>query len=379
MKKCFVILIGFFPDPRMYKRIELEKDLGDLHLICWDKGNNMLQAPEAKGYTTHIIRLKSSRDLVRRLIPYMRFFRKAIKLLHEIQPDVIHVQGLDMLKIAHTYQKNSKRKVSIIYEVADLHRLLVDKQRNPISKSIQFFLCREDRRLEISYDRLLLTSMRFYEAYFNRFVPKEKIIYMPNIPDLSAFNNYKKKEGHLNFTVGFIGFVRYKQQIRNLIEAADRCGMNLLIAGFESEPVEIEPLCRNNPKIQWVGNFDFNCQIAELYGKCDVMYSVYDADMYNVRVALPNKLYEAVYCEMPLIVAKKTYLAQVVQDWGVGLAVDHKDVDELVDVLNMLRQNEEMRMQIADNCKKHKAEIDLEIYNTNLKNHIFQALGEPVG
>ena len=214
--------------------------------------------------------------------------------------------------------------------------------------------------------------MRYYEVYFKDFVSKEKILYMPNVPDLSAFSTYHHKSKEEPFVVGYLGSVRYKQQMIHLIDAAEKTGIHLLIAGYEDQPKIIEPLCKGKPNIKWIGRFDFNTQAAELYGECDVMYSVYNADMHNVRVALPNKLYEAVYCEMPLIVAKNTYLAQVVEDWGVGIAVDHNSVDELVEAINELRQNVDLREQIAENCRKHRDEIDLEKNNAGLKKRILQ-------
>ena len=374
MKKVIVILIGFLPNPRIYKRIELEKTLGELHLICWDKGNSMLSRPEGNEYSVHIVDLPAGGDPIRRKVPYMRFAQEANRLLNEIQPDLIHVQGLDMLKIAGKYKKQSGRDVRIIYEVADLHRLLIDKQKNPLKKAIQWYLQREDRRLEKNYQLLLLTSMKFYELYFDKFVSKDKMLYMPNVPDLSAFSAYQKKNDHSAFTVGYIGSIRYKQQMCNLLEAAKECGIKLLIAGFECEPIEIEPLCRDNPDIEWVGRFDFDKQAAPLYGKCDAMYSVYDADMQNVRVALPNKLYEAVYCEIPLIVAKNTYLAQLVDEWGVGLAVDHKNKDELVEALRRLQSDQAFGRCIEQNCRRRKNEVDLNLYNQQLEKKVRELL-----
>lgn len=374
MKKI-VILIGFLPEPRMLNRIELEKQLGELHVICWNKKKNMLEMPSENGFTMHVISKEAGADPVKRMVPYALFAREASRLLREIQPSMIHVQGLDMLKIACSYQKRSRQKVHIIYEVADLHRLLVDKQMNPVKQILQRYLRREDRCLEGRYDLLILTSMKFYDAYFQEFVSQEKILYMPNIPNLKAFRNYHKKEGNQDFTVGYIGSVRYKQQMRNLIEAAKRCGIHLLIAGFESEPVEIEPLCKDDPNIEWIGRFDFNARAAELYGKCDVMYSVYDADMHNVRVALPNKLYESTYCEMPLIVARNTYLAEMVEDWGVGAAVDYRSVENLAAVLCDLRDHSAKCAQIAENCRKHREELDLRIYNEQLKECMLTILG----
>ena len=375
MAHTIAILIGFLPNPRIYKRIELEKKIANVHIICWNRGDSMLQAPTEDGYKAHVIKVNAGGNPLKRLVPYSKFSKSANALLKQIQPDLIHVQGLDMLKIACAYKKRSLKPVKIIYEVADLHRLLVDHQKSLVAQAAQKYLRHSDRKLVKQYDLLVLTSMKYYDVYFKNFVPKEKMLYMPNVPDLSAFTSYQKKtEG--DFTVGYLGAVRYKQQMINLIKAVEHTGDHLLIAGYEDQPHIIEPMCQDKPNIEWVGRFDFNAHAAELYGKCDVMYSVYDADMHNVRVALPNKLYEAVYCEMPLIVAKNTYLAQVVEEWGVGVAVDHKSVDELVKALNELKQNQALREQIAENCRKHKDEIDLQKYNAQLKSEILHLLGE---
>jgi hypothetical protein len=128
-----------------------------------------------------------------------------------------------------------------------------------------------------------------------------------------------------------------------------------------------------------VGRFDFATQAAALYGKCDAMYSVYDADMHNVRVALPNKLYESVYCEMPLIVAKDTYLAEVVDQWGVGFAVDHRQPQELIALLEQLRDQRIPLEPIVENCRKRKMDIDLAVYNQKLKAWLNKLLTLSVG
>lgn len=177
---------------------------------------------------------------------------------------------------------------------------------------------------------------------------------IPNIPNLSAFYRYKKKERDKKLVVGYIGSVRYKQQMKNLIFAAAACVVDLMIAGFESEPVEIEPLCKDRSNIKWVGRFDFNSQVAALYGECDVMYSVYDADMENVRIAIPNKLYESIYCDMPIIVAKNTYLAEVVHEWKVGVAVDHRKPDELIEVLKKMRDDTDYYNAFVQACQKRQ-------------------------
>lgn len=374
MRPVIAILIGFLPNPRIYKRIALEMELADVHLICWDRGNDMLAEPDGCGYVSHVFHVNAGADPVRRYIPYRKFFALSMGALKKIQPDIIHVQGLDMLKIAQCYKKFSNKKVSTVYEVADLHRLLMDKQKGIIRKLAQCYLRKEERRLSHAYDLLVLTSEKYYDVYFEKFVSKEKTLYMPNVPDLSAFDTYKKKTAKEPLTVGYIGAIRYKKQILNLIEAAKEANVCLLIAGYENAPTVIESLCKEASNITWIGRFDFNSQAAALYGACDVIYSVYDADMHNVRVALPNKLYEAVYCELPIIVAKNTYLAELVEQWSVGFTVDHREPYELTELFKRLQDGTVPLDEIQENCRCCKSKVELAPYNEALMERIMLLL-----
>lgn len=373
-KSKSVILIGFMPNPRMKKRIELEKDTFSLYLICWDKGKNMLAYPMIDGIHVHKIEIEAVNDPLKRLIPYFKFSKKAYDLLVDIKPSLIHVQGLDMLKIAVSYKLKVNKNVKIIYEVADVHRLIAGKQKNIIKKLVQKYLISEDRRCSKYIDLLIVTSPKHIESYFGKFINCDKILCIPNIPDLSMFTGYKKKVHESPLVVGYIGSIRYKDQIRNLIEAVDKCSMKIMFAGYEEEPRIIEPMCLGRENIEWNGRFDFNTQIAELYSKCDLMYSVYNADIENVRLAIPNKLYESVYCRIPIIVAKNTYLAEKVNEWGVGVAVNHKDIQELIDVLDSFKDNS-LFEEYEANCEKHMDEIDLEKYNLLLSTKIMSMIG----
>ena len=373
MKQRIVILIGFLPNPRMRKRIELEKQLAELHLICWNKGKNMLNWSEQEEVVSHIIDLKASVNPSERILQFPGFARRATRLLRQLRPAVIHVQAFDMLHVAYWYKKRYDPSVELIYEIADLSPLIMEKQTGILRKLIRHFARAADKLYCKQVKLLIVTSQKFVDTYFGEFVPKDRIFYFPNVPDLSCFEKYRSKDHEKDFTVGFIGAIRYGDQIRNLIEATKVCDMNLLMAGYENEPKEFEPLCKADPKCEWVGKFDFNRQVAGLYGKCDVMYAVYDADIKNVQVALPNKLYEAVVCEIPLIVAKNTYLEEIVEQWGVGIAVDHKSVAELVDALNMLRSDRAQYLKIQEACRTHQHEVDLRMYN-----HVLHSIIEDI-
>ena len=365
MVKKTVFLLGFLPNPRMYKRIALAQKHSDVHLICWDRGKEMQVDPREKGIACDVIRIDAGNDPIKRIIPYRRFSKSALKIIKTIRPDIIHVQGIDMLKIACRYKKTVNRDTKIIYEIADLHRLLVDRQSSVSGTLAQKYLRYTDRKCSKEADLLIVTSQKYYDSYFHTFIPKEKAFYFPNVPDLSAFESYKKKTDREPFTVGYFGVIRYKNELKLLLQAVKASNTHLIIAGYEENDHEIEMLCKGDPNVIWVGRYDFKKSAAELYGKCDCVYAVYDAEMANCRAALPNKLYEAVYCELPIIVAAQTHVGEIVTDWGVGIPVAHDSQKEVSDALQSLKDPATYQ-KLVNNCRSHKREIDLDLYNAKL-------------
>lgn len=370
MKKI-AFLVGMLPNPRNQKRLALECSIADVDLICWDRGQNMVGLSVPEGVRTHRLCVETAPDMagkpLRRLAPFLKFSIQASKLLSEIAPDVIHAENMDMLLIALLAKRRSKKQVRILYEIPDLHSLIVDGQKSLLKKIIRVCLRGIDKILCKQVDLLILTSPRFYDAYYCHLIPREKMLYMPNVPEKQVFEDYHRKEEGTPFTIGFIGQVFYKQQALNLVEAAKRTGVHLLIAGYETDELgDVETACRSYQNAEWFGRYDFRRHAAELYGKCDVIHLVYDADMSNVRNLLPNKLYEAVLCELPVIVAKDTYLAQVVKEWGVGLAVDHHSVEELEDAIKLLHEDYALYISLVENCRAHKSETNLAPYHEEL-------------
>lgn len=370
-----LFLLGYLPEPRMYNRIKAAQEYSNVSLICWDRGLNMYPKPQIDKVHVRIITIPAVNNPLKRIIPYIRFKRIASKLVDKAAPDIIHVRNLDMLEIACDYKKKHKQ-VTIIYEVADIHRLLIDKQEGVFKKAAQKYLLFEDKRCGKKSDILIVSSEKYYDSYFHTFIPREKAIFIPNVPDLTVFDNYHKRETKDPLVVGFIGAIRYKRQIDNLIVAAKACGLKIMIAGYENGENEIEEKWSKDPDVEWVGRFDFDKQVADLYGRCNIMHSVYDADIENCRVALPNKLYEAVYCEMPLIVAKNTFLSQIVDDWGVGVSVDHNDVEELKTVFMKFKEDPTYFKQFEAGYKAHKKDIDIRQYNIDLRKLVEKTVHE---
>jgi glycosyltransferase involved in cell wall biosynthesis len=90
--------------------------------------------------------------------------------------------------------------------------------------------------------------------------------------------------------------------------------------GFWRE--QISEVCAAADNLNFHGIYRNPEDLESVYTGVDLVVALYDASDPNVRLALPNKLYEAAYFARPLIVTAGTALAQRVAEWGVGYAID---------------------------------------------------------
>ena len=51
-------------------------------------------------------------------------------------------------------------------------------------------------------------------------------------------------------------------------------------------------------------------------------------------------------------------MEELVKEWGVGVSVSHKDVNELVEALKMLMEDQVLYGQIVAGCQRQKNGID---------------------
>ena len=240
--------------------------------------------------------------------------------------------------------------------MADLRENYIVRPKKLANRIITDALLRKEKKAFKNVDYLVVTSPKFYDMHYKDLISKERMLFIPNAPDAEIFKNYKKKEGG-TFTVGFIGGIRYLKQMKMLVDVANEVGFDVLFAGAggtSSEYDEIRKYCEGRKNITFTGRYNYDTEIAGLYGKVDCVFSVYDADNLNVRIALPNKLYESIICELPIIVAKGTYVSELVEQYGVGVAVSHVDKNDFEQVMRRMKDDLDYRLMFAKKCKEYK-------------------------
>ena len=366
-----VFLISHLPDPRYKKRFDTLSEQYKIAVIYWKKRVDNVKFSDIFIDNYEIAIKANQYSPFKRIPQWLEYGKKAISKMKQLHPKCIYVGNFDMLAIAEVYQKIVDPKVQIIYEIADLHRYLVNDSKKINNLILKRTLVAIEKCLLKKIDLLVLTSMKFYEVYYSKWVDSDIVVLLPNMPNKDDFKDYKKVP-HDNFTVGYVGTIRYKEQLKMLISAAKKADVNVYFAGASNEDDnEIEELCKKNSDYcSFRGPYNYSKDIVDIYEKCNVIYSVYDASIPNVRVALPNKLYEALICELPIIVAKETYLSELVEEWGSGVSVTYNNIKELADILLKLKKDKIYYSEIVKNCRKSKSQANLSMYTEKFRARI---------
>ena len=76
------------------------------------------------------------------------------------------------------------------------------------------------------------------------------------------------------------------------------------------------------PNVVFLGKYNYKEKICSIYEQIDCVYSLYDTSIKNVKVALPNKLYEGAFCNLPFIASKGTYVGELIEKYNFGIAVE---------------------------------------------------------
>lgn len=142
---------------------------------------------------------------------------------------------------------------------------------------------------------------------------------------------------HLRY--GFVGGIRYDTIFKfaeTMLKNFPQHEMHFYgMYPNEKSRVQFEPL-KQFKNCYFHGAFRSPDDLPEIYSKIDVLLSAYDVTGVNPRYAEPNKLYEALYFEKPIIVSSHSFLAEKVKRLGVGYDVDALDEKAIVELVTRI-------------------------------------------
>lgn len=134
--------------------------------------------------------------------------------------------------------------------------------------------------------------------------------------------------------IGYIGYVNYYQintRLIDILHGNPRYALQYSGKIASSCPLQ-DYVGVDEADVIFTGPYS-NVDKAGLYKQIDMINAVYGSESLLVTTALPNKLYDAILYRKPIIAAKGTFLAEIVEAEGIGLAVDI-DKDDIISKLD---------------------------------------------
>lgn len=352
MKKL-LMLSSHIPDPRIIKRLNsLNKFFDESHLLYWERDfGNGFSFAGIEGVISESISTTSDPSLVKRILEDRKLREKTINKILTYDPDVIYISGVELLWAIKKVP--FKRKPIIILEIADLPANTHISKLGFFGKSVEKILINVVKEVP---DYYVITSPGFYHGYYEKYgFDKNKFFVFENVPQKNIFKTYEiNPEKIMNkekLVIGYIGAVAYYSSLKALFEACNNIeNVEIVIAGKGPDSEKVENEAKKYKNVKVLGRYNYEQDISRLYSMVDVVYSLYNVDNYNVKLALPNKLYEAIVCGKPIIVAKDTYLEEYVKELGVGFSAPYKDVDALKALIEDIYNNREKLSDISRKC-----------------------------
>lgn len=318
MSKKVVVLLPVISQPRLIKRVNELINLGnEVTVIYQERDYFKLNKLPDNCIKIPLIKVENGRYLKRIFTTLMSIWR-IIRIRKTF--DVIYAFSFDLL-IVSLFITGKRR----LYEIGDLRKI------NSIAYDTFYkFLLKKQ-------NKIIVTSSEFGKYLHKSYsVPWEKIKVIENKIELKVIEALPPRKIHNVSSdvviIGVIGLLRYPQTI-DFIKAI--VGTDRLIVHIYGAGSLLPEIMRyvDGKKVVYFGEFQYPNDLTRIYEKIDFSFVMYDSGELNVRLALPNKLYESIYFGKPLIVSSQTYLEKKVKQLDIGFSHDINDIENLPGVI----------------------------------------------
>lgn len=314
IKKKFIMICPASSQPRYHKRAAQLLSQSSLDVYAFERG--YYEQNKFAGIKLNSLGTLVSGSLFKRLI--MIF--KSIMTLRKIckKDTLFYAFSIDTYILGRLAGFQSG-----IYEVGDIRTIDGNKK---LLAFLEKWVVRDCKAV-------VLTSKYFYTNHYQKYTTeKGKFFVIENKLDSNFFCNLvsakmtKIENAKQKIRIGVIGFLRYEKPLKNLVKFVEKNNENYEIVCFGDGPLREYVESLPETIISYHGSFKYPDDIEAIYTKVDVNYVVYDTISENVKLALPNKLYESIFFEKPIIVAENTALSYEVESRKVGKSVSVNDI-----------------------------------------------------
>ena len=344
-------------EARAHKTASALSHLGlEVHALSWPRGAGRIPVDEpairvryANIPALHGAGLRNAWPLVRWNCWLLRSIL-GLRRLH-----AVHAVDLDTGWSSFWAARMSGAK--FVYDVADFYGV----SRFPNGPAS---LARAAHRLELwlaSKADAVLIPHECRQVLLGGVKPKRLIIThnTPVVSELPARNPSPQP------TALYVGVMSLRRGVADLVKAAlRRPDWRVVLGGHGEDEPQVRELAAQAPNVEFIGRQPY-FEVLRRTAEAHILPALYDPAMPNHKLSAPNKVYEAMMCGIPSLVAESTGVDEMVREHGLGYVIPYGDVDALVEVLDLVRAQ-------TDSEKEAFAQRVQEVYTSQYSGEVMR-------
>jgi glycosyltransferase involved in cell wall biosynthesis len=290
-------------------------------------------------------------------------FRLMTTLLFVRKPSLLISNDLDTLPA--NFLAGRVRRVPMIYDSHEMFTQVPELIHRPFVQSVWKWIERRivpKLKYAVTVNYSIATIYRkLYGTPFKvvRNVP-EKIV-TPPVKKEQSGNHIIIYQGALNVGRGLELMIRCMQYLENvrfvIVGRGDIEEKLKNMAAHENLGDRVEFLGRMMPE-----------ELKPVTGSADLGISLEEDIGLNYRYALPNKLFDYIQSQIPVLCSKLPEMSRIVESYGIGIATAEKDPEKLAGIIRyMLKERsggawrEALRTAALELCWENESKVYLEL------------------
>jgi glycosyltransferase involved in cell wall biosynthesis len=376
MKILIVLESEFPPDVRVENEVLALTEAGhEVHIACSTRKNRALEEKSGKAF---IHRKPMSSFIYKSSVGclkfpfYFNFWRRFIfTLCLEYQFDAIHISDLPLSRIG----VEAKRKYKALL-IIDLHENWPALLKTaPHTQTLAGRLLSSNRQW-IRYEKKMLPEADMVitiieearDRVINLGIDPGRVAMVSNTINFENLSIKTREKDETFLTLFYGGAINRHRGLQVVLEALKICAqknlrIRLLIVGDGSFRKELEKISikyKLSSNVSFLGHKPF-AEMLEVLSQADAAL-IPHVRTDNNDASSPNKLYQYMYLDIPIISSDCTSLKRIINDTHTGFIYKSASVQELATLLEKLSLNKNLLKEVIGNGKK----AVIEKYNWNI-------------
>ncbi len=336
MKVISLLVTNFKNDNRVYRMAKTLSQHGfPTTVVAWKKGD----VAEKENFNgVEVERVVVSSDKLKRLniiIGAIQYFEFAFRVISRYRKvEAWHCNDYEAFVIG-VFAKMTRPRLKLIY---DCHEL--ESHRNGKGAFMRFAI-RTLEKLFIPWAELVITVSPSIQEYYKRKYNLSFVALVRNLPNemqISHSNTLREKlslkdDQRVFLYQGMLGKGRGIEVLLDAFESRKTSDAVIVFMGFGALKEQIEAFAARNENIFFVPAVSY-AEIPLYTGSADVGVNSVEPTCLSYAYSLPNKLFEYIQSEIPVLTNSLPDCAALVNKFKVGKVIPSWNVDAINEVVN---------------------------------------------